>query len=183
MQSLIKILCFNNFFCSFVESCFILIKIKLVEESRHSKPWILEILFFKKLYSFLIIDFDFIRWDLFLIATIPASCARTFTLHGILIFCKISMNCFDATAYPILIPAKPKDLVRDLKTKRLSYLFIKFNTDWFDSGTNSIKHSSTNTIQDFCLAEEMILVNCFFYKIIPVGLFGLQIKIQPFSGI
>ncbi len=81
------------------------------------------------------------------------------------------------------IPANPNDFVNDLKTNRLSYFFTKLIMDWFDSGTNSIKHSSTNTILDFFFAADIIFVNCFFERIVPVGLFGLQTKTHPFLGI
>ena len=87
------------------------------------------ILFLRKIDSFFIIDFDFVICDLFLIATIPASCAKAFTLQGIFIFCKTSIICFEAPAYPILIPAKPNDLVRDLRTKRFSCFLIKGKID------------------------------------------------------
>jgi len=97
-------------------------------------------------------DFDLARWDLFLRAMHAAFCAREFTLHGIFIFCKISIICLEAAAYPILIPGNPKDFVKERKTRRLSYFFTYDITDSFDSGTSSIKHSSTNTIEDsfFC---------------------------------
>ncbi len=60
---------------------------------------------------------------------------------------------------------------------------IEAITDWFESGTSSINDSSTKTIVDFFLAFLIISNNFPFESKIPVGLFGLQIKIQPFYGI
>ena len=123
MQSRIRILLFNNFVCSFVESCFVLIKIKLVDEEIHSNPFKIEIAFSKYFNSFLIIKLDFLIWDIFLITAFAASCAKEFTLHGIFIFCKILIISLEPQAYPILNPGKPNDFVKDLKIKILSYFF------------------------------------------------------------
>ena len=46
-----------------------------------------------------------------------------------------------------------------------------------------MKHSSTNTIEESFFALLIILSKYFFDKSFPVGLFGLQIKTQPFFGI
>ena len=56
-------------------------------------------------------------------------------------------------------------------------------TDSLDFGTNSIKHSSMNTIVFNFFAVIMIDSNSFFDNNSPVGLLGLQRKIHPFFGI
>ena len=56
-------------------------------------------------------------------------------------------------------------------------------TDSLDFGTNSIKHSSMNTIVSNFFAAIIIDSNSFFDNNSPVGLLGLQRKIHPFFGI
>ena len=133
--------------------------------------------------SFLIIKLDLVIWDLFLITSFAASCAKEFTLHGIFIFCKILIISLEPQAYPILIPGKPNDLVKDLKIKRLSYFFTYDITDSLESGTNSIKHSSMKTKVFNFFALRIIDSNSFFDNNSPVGLLGLHKKIHPFFGI
>ena len=81
------------------------------------------------------------------------------------------------------IPANPKDFVNDRSIIKLSYFFIMYKIDslWF--GTNSIKHSSTKTKEFFFFANKIIFFKFFLEIKQPVGLLGLQIKIQPFVGI
>jgi len=67
--------------------------------------------------------------------------------------------------------------------KRLSNFIIYGSIDSFDSGTISIKHSSTNTNVESFFAYLIILNNRFFFNNFPVGLFGLHMKTHPFFGI
>jgi len=93
------------------------------------------------------------------------------------------MICGLPTPYPILIPARPKDFVSERKINKFSKFLRCFIIDSSCSGTSSINVSSTKTIVDFFFAAEIIYSISLFWIKTPVGLFGLQIKIQPFLGI
>ncbi len=92
----------------------------------------------------------------------------------------MEINFLEPIAYPIRMPAKPKDFVKDLNTIRLSYFFTKFKIVSSCCGTSSIKHSSTKTKELFFFACKIILFKSFLEIKDPVGLFGLQINVQPF---
>src|SRR6185437_11598223 len=125
----------------------------------------------------------FDRWDLSDNALIEDCCAIPLTFHGIFIFCRISIIFLLPSPYPILNPANPNDLVRDRRMKRLSNSFRYETTLSLPLGTNSMKHSSRNTIEDFLCADSRIFNMFFFFMRTPVGLFGLHRKTQLFIGI
>src|SRR5574340_345247 len=125
----------------------------------------------------------FDKWDLSDNGLIDDCCAISLTFHGILIFCRISIIFLLPSPYPILNPANPNDFVKDLRMKRLSNSFRYETTLSLPLGTNSMKHSSRNTIADFSYADSRIFNMFFFFMRTPVGLFGLHRKTQYFFEI
>src|SRR5579885_607083 len=97
--------------------------------------------------------------------------------HGIFILFSTSIMFRLPSPYPTRRPARPNDFVIDLRMNRLSNLcnpdtMLSFK---FES---SMKHSSTKTNEEFLREASSILSMFFFLFRMPVGLLGLQTKVQ-----